>query len=69
LIIPPAAKFAVIRFLHAKNKTAAKIHRELCAVYGQRQWCRMFKGGRKIVHDEELSGLPVIRSDWRYCLL
>jgi hypothetical protein len=26
---------AVIRFLHAKNMNAAKIHRELCAVYGQ----------------------------------
>jgi hypothetical protein len=26
---------AVIRFLHAKNMSAAKIHRELCTVYGQ----------------------------------
>jgi hypothetical protein len=40
---------------------AAEIHRELCMVYGQnvmsegniRQWCRMFKDGRKNVHDEE----------------
>jgi hypothetical protein len=44
---------AVIRFLHAKNVSAAEIHRELCGVYGQnvmsegtvRQWCRMFKDG------------------------
>jgi hypothetical protein len=26
---------ALIRFLHAKNMSAAEIHRELCAVYGQ----------------------------------
>jgi hypothetical protein len=52
---------AVIHFLHAKNVTAAEIHCELGAVYGQnvinpgtvRQWCRMFKDGRKNVHDEE----------------
>jgi hypothetical protein len=44
---------AVIRFLHAKNMSAAEIHSELCAVYGQnimseggvRQWCRMLKDG------------------------
>jgi hypothetical protein len=44
---------AVIRFLLAKSMSAAEIHRELCAVYGQivmsegtvRQWCRMFKDG------------------------
>jgi hypothetical protein len=42
---------AVIRCLHAKNTSAAEIHRELCVVYGQnvvsegtvRQWCRIFK--------------------------
>jgi hypothetical protein len=41
---------AVIRFLHAKNKSSVKIHTELCAVYGQnvmskrtvRQCHRMF---------------------------
>jgi hypothetical protein len=26
---------AVIHFLHAKRTSAAEIHRELCAVYGQ----------------------------------
>jgi hypothetical protein len=44
----------VIRFLQAKNMSAAEIHRELCMVYGQyvmsegtvRQWYRMFKDGQ-----------------------
>jgi hypothetical protein len=44
---------SVIRILHAKNTSAAEIHHELCAVYGQnimsertvRQWCRTFKDG------------------------
>jgi transposase len=62
---------AVIRFLHAENISAAEIHRELCAVYGQnvmsggtvRQWCRMFKDGRTNVHDEEQSGRPSVASD------
>jgi hypothetical protein len=53
MIIPPAVKFAVIRFLHSKNTSDAENHRELCAVCGQdvtsegtvRQWCRMFKDG------------------------
>jgi hypothetical protein len=45
---------AVISFLHAKNMSATKIHRKLCAaVYGQnvmsegtlRQLYRMFKDG------------------------
>jgi hypothetical protein len=56
---------AVIRFLHARNKGDAEIHRELCSVYGQnvmsegtiRQWCRMFKDGRRpYFHDEQRSG-------------
>jgi hypothetical protein len=63
---------AVILFLHAKNMSAAEIHRELCkAVYGQnmigegtvRQWRRMFKYGRTNVHDEERSVRPAICSD------
>jgi hypothetical protein len=52
---------AVIHFLHARNTSAAEIHCELCAAYGQnvmseetvRQWCRTFEDGRKNVHDEE----------------
>jgi hypothetical protein len=46
---------AAIRFLHAKNFSAAEIHRELCAVYDQnavnegiiKQWCTMFRDGRE----------------------
>jgi hypothetical protein len=44
---------AFILFLHAKNMSAAEMHLELCAVYGQsvisegtvRQWCRIIKDG------------------------
>jgi hypothetical protein len=62
---------AVVRFLHAKNTSAADVHGELCAVYGQivssegtaRQWCRMFKDGQTNVHDEELSGRSAICSE------
>jgi hypothetical protein len=48
---------AVVRFLRAKNMSAADIHHELCAaVYSQnimsqgnvRQWCRMFKMGEQM---------------------
>jgi transposase len=72
LIIPPAAKFAIIRFLHAKNMSAAEIHHELCAaVYGQnvmsegsvRQGCKKFKRGRINVQYEERSGWPSVVSD------
>jgi hypothetical protein len=50
---------------------SAEIYRELCAVYNQnvmsggtvRQWCRMFKDGRRDVHDEERSGRPFVVSD------
>jgi hypothetical protein len=62
LIILPAAKFELlIQFLHAKNMSAAEMHRELCvAVYGQnvmsegtvRQWCRILKDGQTDVYDE-----------------
>jgi transposase len=46
--------------------SAAEIHLELGTLYGQnetsegtvRQWCRMFKDGRKDVRDEERSGRP-----------
>jgi hypothetical protein len=45
---------ANVRFLHAKNMSAAEIPRELSVIYGQsimsegtiRQWCKMFKDGR-----------------------
>lgn len=62
---------AVIRFLLAKNLSAADIHRELCAVYGPniisegvvRQWVRLFKSGRTNIHDDERSGRPSVASD------
>jgi hypothetical protein len=49
---------AVIRFLYAKGKTAAEIHRQLVSVYDEdvmnRQnvvkWCREFEAGRSDVH-------------------
>jgi hypothetical protein len=75
LIIPPAAKFALLStFLALKNMmNAAEIHLKLCAaVYGQiamsegtvRQWCRMFKDGQWTnVHDEERNGQPPAWSD------
>jgi hypothetical protein len=62
LIIPPGCEIRpVIRFLHAKNMSAAEIHCELCAVYGQnvmsegtvKQWCRTFEDEQTDVHDEE----------------
>jgi hypothetical protein len=57
---------AVIRFLHAKGKTAAEIHRQIVSVYGEdvmnrqdvAKWCRQFEGGRNDVHDEIRSGMP-----------
>jgi transposase len=62
---------AIIRFLHTKNMSAAEMHCELCAVYGEivmsegtvRQWCRMFKDGRTNVHYEEQRGRPSVVSD------
>ena len=51
---------AVIRFLLARNINGYEIHSQLCEVYGPnvmseskvRQWCRLFKEGRRNVHDE-----------------
>jgi transposase len=62
---------AVIRFLHAKQMSAADIHRELCMVYGPnilsegavRQWCRMFGNGWTNVHNDERSGRPFVVND------
>jgi hypothetical protein len=63
---------AVIRFFHAKNISSAEIYRESCAVYGHNvisegnvRQCRMFKNGRKNIHDEERSGRPAVVSDDR----
>jgi hypothetical protein len=56
---PSCEIHALVRFLQAKNMSAAEIHRQLCAVYSHsvmsegtmRQWCRMFKDGQ--TNDEE----------------
>jgi hypothetical protein len=55
-------------FFTLKNISAAGIHREFCDVYGQnvmsegivRQCYRMYKDGRKNIHDEEPSGQPSV---------
>ena len=47
---------AVIRVFLARNNNAAKIHRQLCEVYGPnvmsnskvRQWCHLFKEGHSV---------------------
>jgi hypothetical protein len=51
--------------------SAAEIHHELCAVYGQnvicvgtvRQWCRMFKDEGTNIHNEDQSGRPSVVCD------
>jgi transposase len=51
---------AVIHFLHTEGQSAAKVHHQLCRVYGDnvmsnscvREWCRKFRDGRTDVHDE-----------------
>ncbi|GFW77200.1 histone-lysine N-methyltransferase SETMAR [Trichonephila clavipes] len=57
---------SVIRFLTAKNVSAAEIHRQISDVYGPnamssskvRKWVRAFKDGWENVHDEPRSGRP-----------
>ena len=55
---------SVIRFLTARNVTAAEIHPQISEVYGRnamsdskvRKWVRAFKDGRENVHDDLRSG-------------
>ena len=62
---------AVIRFLSAKNISAAEIHRQITEVYGPnimsdskvRKWMRAFNEGRENVHDEPRFGRPSVISD------
>ncbi|GFW28691.1 histone-lysine N-methyltransferase SETMAR [Trichonephila clavipes] len=62
---------SVIRFLTAKNASAAEIHRQICDVYGPnamssskvRKWMRAFKDGRENVHDEPRFGRPSVITD------
>lgn len=57
---------AVIRFLNAKNLSAAEIHRQLVDVYGEdvmtrqsvAKWCVHFRAGRVIMEDSERRGRP-----------
>lgn len=59
---------SVIRFLTARNVSAAEIHLQISEVYGPnamsdskvRKWVRAFKDGRENVHDEPRSGRPSV---------
>ncbi|GFX15391.1 HTH_48 domain-containing protein [Trichonephila clavipes] len=61
----------VIRFLTAKNVSAAEIHTQISDVYGPnamssskvRKWVRASKDGRENVHDEPRSGRPSVITD------
>ncbi|GBM82662.1 hypothetical protein AVEN_200566-1 [Araneus ventricosus] len=62
---------SVIRFLSARNLSAADIHWQIFEVYGAtamregkvRKWARDFKAGRDNVHDESRSGRPSVITD------
>ena len=61
---------SVIRFLNAKGKRPAEIHKQIVAVYGDvmnwqnvTKWCREFSEGRTDVHDEQRSGMSSLISD------
>ena len=61
---------SVIRFLNAKGKHPAEIHRQIVTVYGDvmnqqnvTKWCREFTEGRTDVHEEQRSGRPSLISD------
>ncbi|GBM94243.1 hypothetical protein AVEN_154452-1 [Araneus ventricosus] len=64
----PCEVRSVIRFLSARNLSAADIHRQICEVYGAtamcegkvRKWVREFKARRDNVHDDSLSGRPSV---------
>lgn len=61
----------MIQFLNTNGHSAAKIHCELCEIYGPsvmsegkvRQWCCKFREGRTNVHDEERNGKPSVQAD------
>jgi hypothetical protein len=65
----------VIRFLHTRNMSAAKIQREFCTVYGRnvmcegtvRQWCRIVKDGRANRCSRWRAKCSVICSEWWSC--
>ncbi|GBL94829.1 hypothetical protein AVEN_197513-1 [Araneus ventricosus] len=67
----PCEVRSVIRFLSARNLSAADIHRQICEVYGAtamcegkvRKWVRDFKAGRDNIHDDSRSGRPSVIMD------
>jgi hypothetical protein len=62
---------AAIHFLHADGQSTAKIHRQMCRVYGDNimsdscatEWCRKFRDGHIDVHDEHGQGQHSIVTD------
>ena len=58
----------MIRFLTARNVSAAEIHQQISEVYGPNamsdskvhKWVRAFKDGQENVHDEPRSGRPSV---------
>ncbi|GBM69911.1 hypothetical protein AVEN_96427-1 [Araneus ventricosus] len=62
---------SVIRFLSARNPSAADIHRQICEVCGAtamcdgkvRKWVKDFKAGRENIHDDSRSGRPSVMMD------
>ncbi|GBO14370.1 hypothetical protein AVEN_18350-1 [Araneus ventricosus] len=67
----PCEVRSVIRFLSARNLSAADIHRQICEIYGAtamcegkvRKWVRDFKVSRDNAHDESRSGRPSVVMD------
>jgi len=61
----------VIRFLQAEGNSAAKIHRRMIRVYGEkfmtdgvgREWCQKFKDSRTDVHDEGGQGSKSVATE------
>ncbi|GBM05804.1 hypothetical protein AVEN_279-1 [Araneus ventricosus] len=64
----PCEVRSVIRFLSARNLSAADIHWQICEVYGatamcegkMRKWFKDFKAGRDNGHDDSRSGSPSV---------
>ena len=63
--------WSVIKFLNAQSIAPIEIHRLLYQIYGPNImrkhkvycWCRKFKAGRRLVHEEESSRSPSIIMD------
>ncbi|KAG8239104.1 hypothetical protein J437_LFUL011713 [Ladona fulva] len=54
---------SVIRFLSARNLSAAEIHPQICEVYGDTVMSESKVHGRDNVHDEDCSGRPSLITD------